>query len=55
MSQYKIISDNTTLGKKGATINASDLEGFNVDALIEGKHIEVAFNTLKNVVKKEQE
>ena len=55
MSQYKIISDNTTLGKQGATINASDLDGLNVDALIAGDHIEPMSNAIKSAIKKEQE
>ena len=55
MSQYKIISDNTTLGKQGASIDASQLEGLNVDALIEGGHLEVVNALSKKFDKKEQE
>lgn len=40
MTTYKIISDNTTLGKNGDTVNADALAGLNVDALIQGGHIE---------------
>ena len=40
MTTYRILSDNTTLGTAGDTIAAADLAGLNVDALIEGGHIE---------------
>ena len=40
MTTYKIISDTTTLGKQGDSVNGSDLEGLNVDALVSGGHIE---------------
>jgi hypothetical protein len=51
---FKIISDNTTLGKQGSTINVDALDGLNVDALIEGGHIE-RVNAIKKSEKKEQE
>ena len=40
MTTYRILSDNTTLGTAGATIADADLAGLNVDALVEGGHIE---------------
>lgn len=39
MPIYKVTSDNTSLGKIGATVDNDDLEGINVDALIQGGHI----------------
>jgi hypothetical protein len=39
MTNYKVISDNCTLGKQGDNINGDDLEGFNVDALVDGGHL----------------
>jgi hypothetical protein len=42
MAQYTVISDKTTLGKPGTAVDSKDLEGYNVDALIEGGHIAVA-------------
>lgn len=39
MANYKVVSENCTLGKQGATISADDLEGFNVDALVAGGHL----------------
>lgn len=41
MTQYRIASDRVSIGKKGATVAAEDLEGLNVDALISGGHLEV--------------
>jgi hypothetical protein len=55
MTAYKITSDNTTLGKQGATIDDDALVGFNVDALIEGGHVEVVNNAPKKFDKKEQD
>jgi hypothetical protein len=40
MTTYRIISHNTTLGTAGDTIADADLAGLNVDALVEGGHIE---------------
>ena len=39
MPNYKIMSDNCTLGKQGENINGDDLEGFNVQALVDGGHL----------------
>ena len=40
MATYKIVSDNTTLGKSGDSVDDAALEGLNVDALIQGGHIQ---------------
>lgn len=42
MTQYRIVSERLTVGKKGATVSADDLAGLNIDALIAGGHLEVA-------------
>jgi len=48
MTNYKVISENFTLGKQGDNINGDDLEGLNVDALIDGGHLaEVNVKVLK--------
>jgi hypothetical protein len=39
MANYKVMSENCTLGKQGATLSADDLEGFNIDALLDGGHL----------------
>ena len=39
MSEYKIKAGNVTFGKPGETVNEKDLEGVNIEALIEGGHI----------------
>lgn len=41
MTTYKIISDNCTLGKQGATVSEAELDGLNLQALLEGGHLEV--------------
>jgi hypothetical protein len=49
MSTYKILSNNCTLGEAGTTVQADDLDGYNVDALIAGGHIEaIAAKTTKS-------
>jgi len=55
MTTYKITSDMTSLGKQGASVEDDALEGLNVDALIEGGHVEVANVFPKKFDKKEQE
>lgn len=40
MTTFRIISDSTSLGKPGDTVNDNDLVGLNVDALVEGGHLE---------------
>ena len=55
MTTYKIISDNTTLGKSGATVSIDDLAGLNVDALIAGGHLESVSASSKKLDKKEQD
>jgi len=48
MTNYKVISENCTLGKQGDNINGDGLEGFNVDALVAGGHLaEVNVKVLK--------
>lgn len=54
MSNYKIVSSNTTLGKQGATVSADRLDGLNVDALVAGGHLEPVSISSKPA-KKEQE
>lgn len=39
MSEYKIKAENLTFGKPGETVTDKDLEGVNIEALIEGGHI----------------
>jgi hypothetical protein len=55
MTTYKITSDMTSLGKQGASVEDDALVGLNVDALIEGGHVEVANVFPKKFDKKEQE
>lgn len=38
-TMFKVLSDNLAGHKAGDTITADDLEGVNIDALIEGGHI----------------
>jgi|688.fasta_scaffold70987_6 hypothetical protein len=40
MTTYRIISNNTSLGVPGDTINDEDLAGLSVPALVEGGFIE---------------
>lgn len=39
MANYKILSDNCALGVQGTNISGDDLEGYNVDALVNGGHL----------------
>lgn len=39
MTTYKVLSDNFSLAAQGENIADTDLEGFNVDALVEGGHL----------------
>jgi len=39
MPNYKIMSNNFSLGKQGDNINGDDLEGLNVQALVDGGHL----------------
>lgn len=41
MAQYRIKSDNTTLGKAGDAVTEDQLDGLNVEALLAGDHIEL--------------
>lgn len=52
MANYKVISENCTLGAQGANISGDDLEGFNVAALVEGGHLaEVNVKITKQEIK----
>jgi hypothetical protein len=42
MASYKVLTDNFVLAKQGATIDETALEGANIQALIDGGHIEPA-------------
>ena len=42
MAIYKVISDRLSVANKGATIDETALEGANIQALIDGGHIEPA-------------
>jgi len=39
MTQYKVASDNCSLGVMGATVDSNVTDGLNVGALIEGGHL----------------
>ena len=53
MTTYKIISDNTTLGKTGDSVSDADLDGLNVDALIQAGHIEQVVSAVRKLDKKD--
>jgi hypothetical protein len=55
MATYKIISDNSSLGKSGTTVSDNDLAGFNVAALISGGHLEPVSAPAKKPTKTEQD
>jgi len=55
MATYKISSDKTSLGSKGATVSADDLAGLNVDALVAGGHLEPVSISSSKKEKKEQD
>lgn len=40
MATYKVLSNNCTLGKQGATIDSANDTSANYDALVEGGHLE---------------
>jgi hypothetical protein len=42
MASYKVLTENLVGAKKGATIDDTALEGANIQALIDGGHIEPA-------------
>jgi hypothetical protein len=49
MTSYKVLSDRVADKKVGDTISDAELDGFNVDALIEGQHSEaIAANASKS-------
>lgn len=41
MTSYKITSENCTLGKLGGTVTEAELDAVNLQALIEGGHLEL--------------
>jgi hypothetical protein len=51
MATYKILSNNTSLGSAGSLVAGKDLNGVNVQALIEGGHIEVVAKPVKQEAK----
>ena len=40
MAQYKVLSENCTLGKLNETVSIDEASGLNVEALIDGGHIQ---------------
>jgi hypothetical protein len=41
MQSFKVISENCTLAKQGATVTEAELDGLNLQALLDGGHLEV--------------
>lgn len=41
-TMYKVLSENLSGHKQGDTVTAEDLDGLNIEALIEGGHISKA-------------
>jgi hypothetical protein len=41
MTTYKISSDNCTLGKLGSTVTEAELDDLNLQALLDGGHLEL--------------
>ena len=41
MASFKVISDNCTVGKQGSTVTEAELDGLNLQALLEGGHLEL--------------
>ena len=54
MAQYKVLSDRLADVTAGSTDDDMQLEGLNIDELIEGGHIK-AINTNKKSIKKDLE
>jgi hypothetical protein len=40
MASFKVISDNCTLGNQGSIVTEAELEDVNLQALLEGGHLE---------------
>lgn len=40
MNTYKVISDNFTRAKQGSTVTETELEGLDLQALVDGGHLE---------------
>lgn len=55
MATFKIVSDNTTLGKPGDTVTSDALEGLNVEALVAGGHLEPVSISSRKQHKQEQD
>jgi len=58
MAQFKVLSDNFHLAEKGKTVDSAQLDGCNIEALVDGGHLaEVNAKTVKSepVDTKEQE
>jgi len=55
MSTYKITSERFALGKQGASVNADDLAGLNIDALVASGHLEPVSVSNRKTDKKEQD
>lgn len=52
MGQYKIVSNKTTLGEIGTFVSDEALNGLNIEALVDGGHIEAsATKTVKQDLK----
>lgn len=47
MATYKVLSDNFAGKEAGDTVSDSELDGLNVDALIEGGHLAKTTNQTK--------
>jgi hypothetical protein len=54
MPNYRILSENLTLGKPGEVIGSENVEGVNFEALVAGGHLEPVIASRKTD-KKEQE
>jgi len=48
MANFRIVSENLTIGKKGDTLSEDALDGLNIEALIAGGHLEAVTNKHKN-------
>jgi hypothetical protein len=55
MTTYRIKTDNTTLGKPGDTVAGDALNGLNVDALIDGGHLELVLQSTPKRDKQDKE
>lgn len=52
MAQYKVLSENFTVGSQGDTIDSDKLDGCNIAALIESGHLaEIGYKASKQETK----